>query len=90
MQRRIEGFIWREWVIEKLLARHSVTTDEVEEVFFNSPLKVRKASSGKYLLYGTSDSGRYLFVVFGWVETKVRVITARDMTKAERRFLLGR
>ena len=90
MQRRIEGFIWREWVIEKLLARHSVTTDEVEEVFFNSPLKVRKASSGKYLLYGTSDSGRYLFVVFDWVETKVRVITARDMTKAERRFLLGR
>jgi len=90
MQRRIEGFIWREWVIEKLLARHAVTTDEVEEVFFNSPLKVRKASSGKYLLYGTSDSGRYLFVVFDWVETKVRVITARDMTKAERRFLLGR
>jgi len=90
MQRRIEGFIWREWVIEKLLARHSVTTDEVEEVFFNSPLKVRKASSGKYLLYGTSDSGRYLFVIFAWDESKVRVITARDMTKAERRFLLGR
>jgi uncharacterized DUF497 family protein len=90
MQRRIEGFIWREWVIEKLLARHSVTPDEVEEVFFNSPLKVRKASSGKYLLYGTSNRGRYLFVVFAWVETKVRVITARDMTKAERRFLLGR
>jgi uncharacterized DUF497 family protein len=77
-------------VIEKLLARHAVTADEVEEVFFNSPLKVRKASSGKYLLYGTSNSGRYLFVVFAWVETKVRVITARDMTKAERRFLLGR
>ena len=90
MQRRIEGFIWREWVIEKLLARHSVTPDEVEEVFFNSPLKVRKASSGKYLLYGTSDSGRYLFVIFAWDESKVRVITARDMTKAERRFLLGR
>ena len=90
MQRRIEGFIWREWVIEKLLARHSVTPDEVEEVFFNSPLKVRKASSGKYLLYGTSNSGRYLFVIFAWDESKVRVITARDMTKAERRFLLER
>jgi uncharacterized DUF497 family protein len=31
-----------------------------------------------------------LFVVFAWAQTKVRVITARDMTKAERRFLLGR
>ena len=50
MQRRIEGFIWREWVVDKLITRHAVTPDEVEEAFFNSPLKVRKASSGKYLL----------------------------------------
>lgn len=90
MQRRIEGFVWREWVIEKLVARHSVTPDEVEEVFFNSPVKVRKASSGKYLLYGASDSGRHLFVVFAWDESRVRVITARDMTKAERRFFVKR
>lgn len=90
MQRRIEGFIWREWVVDKLVTKHSVTRDEVEEAFFNPPLKVRKASSGKYLLYGTSDGGRYLFVVFAWDESKVKVITARDMTKGERRFLLGR
>jgi uncharacterized DUF497 family protein len=90
MQRRIEGFIWREWVVDKLVTRHSVTPDEVEEAFFRSPLKVRKASLGKYLLYGTADSGRYLFVVFAWHESKVRVITARDMTKGERRFFLGR
>lgn len=75
---------------EKLLATDGVTPDEVEEVFFNSPLKVRKASSGKYPLYAASDSRRYLFVVFAWDESKVRVITARDMTKAERRFLLER
>lgn len=30
MQRSIEGFIWREWAVEKLLARHAVTADEVE------------------------------------------------------------
>lgn len=90
MQRRIEGFIWREWVVDKLVTRHSVTPDEVEEAFFNSPLKVRKASLGKYLLYGMSDSGRYLFVVFARHESKLRVITARDMTKGERRFFLGR
>jgi len=90
MQRRIEGFIRREWVVDKLVTKHSVTPDETEEAFFNSPLKVRKASSGKYLLCGTSDGGRYLFVVFAWDESKVKVITARDMTKGERRFLLGR
>ena len=90
MQRRIEGFIWREWVVDKIVSRHSSTPDEIEEAFFNSPLKVRKAGSGKYLLYGTSDGGRYLFVVFAWDGSKVRVITARDMTKGERYFLLGR
>ncbi len=90
MQRRIEGFIWRDWVVEKLVTRHSVAPDEVEETFFNSPLKVRKASSGKYLLYGTSDGGRYLLVVFAWDESKVRVVSARDMTRRERRFLWGR
>ena len=90
MQRRIEGFIWREWAVDKLITRHAVTPDEVEEAFFNSPLKVRKASSGKYLLYGRSDGGRYLFVVFAWDETRVKAITARDMTKGERRFLQGR
>jgi len=53
-------------------------------------MKVRKASSGKYLLYGTTNGGRYLFVVFTWVHRQVKVITARDMTKAERKSFLRR
>jgi len=90
MRRRIEGFLWQEWVVDKLLTRHSVNPDEVEEVFFNTPMKVRKASSGKYLLYGTTNAGRYLFVVFTWVHRLGKVITARDMTKGERKFFLRR
>jgi hypothetical protein len=33
----IDGFIWLPDIVEKLLARHHVTEDEVESVFFNKP-----------------------------------------------------
>lgn len=83
---RIEGFIWEEWVLDKLDWKHGVYPQEVEEAFFNPPYKVRRTGDGKYLLYGRSESGRYLFVVFVWEAQSVKVITARDMTPKERRF----
>jgi len=86
MERRIEGFIWLDWVVEKLIQKHGVEPAEVEEAFFNIPYKVRKASSGKYWLYGRSDDGRYLFIVFTWVGRRIKVISARDMTPSERRY----
>jgi hypothetical protein len=86
VKRRIEGFIWLDWVVEKLVETHNVEPEEAEEAFFNMPYKVRKASSGKYLLYGQSDDGRYLFIVFAWVDRRIKVISARDMTSSERRY----
>jgi hypothetical protein len=86
MQRRILGFVWLDWVIDKIDSKHDVEPEEVEETFFSRQIKVRKAESGKYLLYGRSSDGRYLFVVFTWVGQQVKVITARDMTQNERRF----
>ena len=82
----IEGFDWREWVLEKIIEKHGVESEEVEQVFFNSPCKVRRSESGKFLLYGRSNGGRYLFVVFAWDGYLVRVISARDMTPSERRY----
>ncbi len=86
MTLRVEGFIWPEWVLEKIVAKHGVEPDEVEQVFFNPPYKVRRSDSGKYLLYSRSEDGRYLFVVFAWDSRFVRIISARDMTPAERRY----
>lgn len=86
MRQSIEGFIWLDWVVEKLIEKHGVYPEEVEEAFFNNPYKVRKASSGKYLLHGRSSDGRYLFVVFAWEGRRIRVISARDMVSAERRY----
>jgi uncharacterized DUF497 family protein len=87
MHRRIEGFIWRDWVIDKITEKHGVSPEEVEEAFFNPPYKVRRVESGKYLLFGRSQDGRYLLIVFAWQDLQIRIITARDMTQSERRFL---
>ena len=69
-----------------LIWKHRIDPDEVEAIFFNPPYKVRRTEADKYLLYGRSDEGRYLFVVFVWIGRQVKVISARDMTDAERRF----
>ena len=71
---------------EKITEKHGVEPEEVEECFFNPPYKVRRASSGKYLLYGRSEAGRYLFIVFVWKGRRIKVISARDMNDADRRF----
>lgn len=86
MDERIEGFIWLDWVIEKLLTKHSVTPEEVEEAFSTTPYKVLRAPDGKYRLYARSYSGRYLFIIFTWAGVQVKIISARDMDDAERRF----
>ena len=87
MQRRIEGFIWRDSVIDKIIEKHGVWPEEVEESFFNPPYKVRRVESGKHLLFAQSEDGRYLLIVFAWQGRQIRIITARDMTHSERRFL---
>ena len=86
MESRIEGFHWLDWVIEKITKEHDVEPEEVEEVFFNLPYKVRRVESGKYQLFGRSEDGRYLFIVFAWEGRTIKPITARDMTESERRF----
>ncbi len=65
--------------------KHSVEDDEAEEPFFNR-YKYRRASSGRYHLFGVTHSGRYLFIVFEKRKDKIRIISARDMTCAERRY----
>ena len=83
---RIEGFFWADWVVDKLDWKHGVAPEEVEETFFNPPYKVRRTKGDKYLLYGRSHDGRYLFVVFVWEGKYFKVISGRDITSSERRY----
>ena len=78
-------------VEEKIEVKHNVRVDEVWEVFHNPDFKAiiykspRKGEK-RYLALGRTFAGRYLTVAF--VRPKknaVRIITARDMERNERR-----
>jgi uncharacterized DUF497 family protein len=88
---RIDGFDWNEKNVIKNIVSHDTYPDEIEETFYNR-YKLRKTLQERYLLYGITDSGRYLFVVFQ-IKTHVgkklvRVISARNMTKKEKSYYL--
>ncbi len=83
---KIKRFDWSNANIEHI-ARHNVTPDEAEEVFLDAFF--RKGRDGRLLVYGVTDSGRYLLVVAALKQDGVvRVITTRDMTHSERRYYL--
>ncbi len=85
-----EGFEWDSGNAPKIWERHEVTPGEAEQIFFNQPLiviadaKHSKAEQRFYVL-GQTDSGRWLFTVFTMRKKLIRVISARDMSRRERR-----
>lgn len=87
MPLRIVLFDWDE-ENEAHIARHRVTPEEVEQCFFNPHLQTPKPNSPfRYYLYGQTDGGRYLFIVFDVIDNGVaRPITAKNMSRKERRF----
>ena len=87
---RIDGFDWDEGNREKNWLKHRVATGECEEVFFNLPLLLQPADvahsqvESRYYVLGQTDLGRNLFIVFTVRKDKIRVISARDMSRNER------
>jgi hypothetical protein len=89
----IDGLIWLDEVVDKLQWKHNIETHEVEEVFKNKPYIVFKekgrlyVGEDVYLALGKTEAGRYLFVLFIYKkDRKALVLTARSMTKSEKRF----
>lgn len=82
-------FWWDEINIEHI-ANHGVEPYEAEELLDDEPLILR-AGEGKYAAYGQTDGGRYLLVVYTVKpDDRLRVITARDLTPAEKKRLKQR
>jgi uncharacterized DUF497 family protein len=85
-----EGFDWDAGNHEKNRIKHGVSAGECEEVFFNQPLVVA-ADEGhsqreeRFFALGHADGGRMLLVVFTIRGALVRVISARDMSRKERK-----
>lgn len=84
-----EGFGWDKGNLEKNLKKHSVTSQEAEEMFANLPLITRRDDHHSFpgeerlQALGKTKAGRKLFVAFTSREHKIRVISIRDMTPQE-------
>lgn len=86
----LEGFEWDEGNRSKSRFKHGVRPGEAEEAFFNQPLLVQvdQGHSGqeeRFQLLGCSAVGRRLFVAFTIRGKLIRVISARDQSRQERR-----
>lgn len=87
---QITGFDWDEGNSRKN-EKHGVSPAEAEQVFFNDPLLVladgtHSHNEPRYHALGKTDSGRRLHITFTlrFDNTKIRVISARDMHRKER------
>lgn len=77
--------IWDEWNKEHI-KKHNVTVSEVEEVYKSSKI-TRKANLNRKLILGETKNGRFLTIVVS-TEKQIEpyVVSARDMSKKERRY----
>lgn len=86
----VTGFDWDEGNLNKNWEKHQVSNSESEEVFFNLPLllqtdEAHSKAEARYYVLGQTNAGRRLFIVFAIRIEKISVISARDMSKRERK-----
>jgi len=88
---KIEGLIWLEDIVEKLEQKHKVFQNEVREVLQSNPHfrfveKGYRSGENVYAALGRTQGGRYLIIFFVYKkDRRALVLSARDMTPAERK-----
>lgn len=85
-----EGFEWDEGNINKNWQEHKISSKEGEEVFFNKPLiinfdKKHSKKEKRFQVLGKTNKERKLFISFTLRNKKIRMISARDQSRKERR-----
>jgi len=84
------AFQWDKANKEKIWQKHHVSWWECEEVFFNVPMFVfpdvkHSRQEERHYALGQTNASRLLFVVFTVRKSFIRVISARDLNKRERK-----
>lgn len=86
----IDGFQWDSANRDKNWKKHQVSIAEIEEMFMNSPLfyfaDIKHSEKERRIpALGQTYEGRKLTVAFTIRHKNIRVISARDMSKKERK-----
>jgi len=86
--RGLKGFDWDAANWRKSELRHGVAATEAEEVLLADPLcqvdRRHSESEQRYVALGSTNEGRPLFVAFTIRRNRVRVVSARPMSRKER------
>lgn len=88
------GFDWDEGNLLKNWEKHGVSAFECEQVFFNRPLvaapdELHSSAEPRFYALGQTDASRLLFIAFTIRGRLIRVISARDMNRRERKVFEG-
>lgn len=83
------GFEWDKQNADKIWRKHKVSPFECEQIFFNQPLiaapdEAHSHVEIRFYVLGRTDARRRLFLIFTVRQDLIRVVSARDMSRAER------
>ncbi len=83
-------FDWDKGNLDKNWLKHKISYKEVEEIFFDRFLKIfedekHSQMESRLVAYGITNKSRKLTVIFTLREEKIRIISARNQNKKERR-----
>jgi uncharacterized DUF497 family protein len=85
------GFQWDDGNTDKNLLKHQVQNWECEQIFFNEPLIIlddpkHSFSEKRWAAFGKTDANRPLSVIFTERGRLIRIISAREMNRKEKKF----
>ena len=86
--RGLKGFEWDAANWRKSEIKHGIAASEAEEALLGDPLcrvdALHSEGEQRYVALGSTGEGRRLFVAFTIRRNRVRVISARPMSRKER------
>ena len=83
-------FNWDKGNINKSLKKHNISNEEAEEVFVNQPIVLLEDEEHskvetRQMILGKTDKKKLLSIIFTTRNKKIRIISARKMSRKERK-----
>jgi len=87
---RVKKFDWDKGNVDKNLVKHKVDFREAEEIFFNKKIKFyhdwkHSIKEDRFIALGVTNKSRKLTIIFTKRKNEIRIISARDQNKRERK-----
>lgn len=83
------AFNWDQFNTNKILIKHHLEPNIIEEAFFDTNKKILKDTlhseqEKRYVLLGKTNNHKILFIVFTLRNKQIRVISARPLNKSKK------